>query len=109
MKPDMLAPTVSMRYLPTVPLEFARPLGKREDFESKRSRADSQALAHRTTTFARTWISFRVSRSTYETPAASPSAVVRISRHMASVRISRFPVAFAGGGSTVGEEKLDRK
>src|SRR5438093_9359701 len=45
MYPRTVKPVESVRYLPAVPLAFARPLGKREDFELSSSRADSHALA----------------------------------------------------------------
>src|SRR2546425_3500223 len=105
--PPTLTPTVSIRYLPTRPLEFARPFGKRLDREFRSSRADSHALAQRTTILAFACTSCRVLRSTYETPVALPSPSVSTSRHIASVRISRFPVLSAGGSSTVGDEKLE--
>ena len=57
MKPDTLAPVESVRYLPTAPLEFARPCGNLDDFELSRIRADSHALAASTTMRARTWLS----------------------------------------------------
>jgi hypothetical protein len=50
----MLEPTVSIRYLPTTPEEFARPFGWRGDFELSRRRADSHALAASTTVRQRT-------------------------------------------------------
>src|SRR5713226_553540 len=95
--PPTLTPTVSMRYLPTRPLEFARPFGKRPERELRRRRADSHALAQRITTLAFACTSCR----------ALPSPSVSTSRHIASVRISRFPVLSAGGSSTVGEEKFE--
>ena len=49
MKPLTLRPVVSVRYLPTTPLELPRPCGNFDDFELSRSRADSQALAASTT------------------------------------------------------------
>src|SRR5437762_2686518 len=54
------APTVSIKYLPTKPEEFARPFGCRGLLELSSSRADSQALAASTTTLPRTWTSLRV-------------------------------------------------
>src|SRR6185436_9736079 len=105
--PPTLTPTVSIRYFPTRPLELARPLGKRVEREFSRMRADSHALAHKTTIFARASTSCRVLRSTYDTPVALPPSSVSTARHIASVRISRFPVFKAGGSSTVGDEKFD--
>ena len=49
MNPDTLVPVESVRYLPTDPLEFARPCGNFDDFELRRIRADSHALAATTT------------------------------------------------------------
>ena len=60
---DMLNPTVSIRYRPTLPDEFARPCGCRDDFELSSSRVDSQQLAARTTVRQRTWRSLPVSLS----------------------------------------------
>ena len=54
------APTVSIRYLPTSPVELASPFGNSLLFELSRMRAVSQALAASTTTFPRACISFRV-------------------------------------------------
>src|SRR5207247_7708189 len=44
MEPETERPVESVKYRPTTPLEFARPLGKRGDFELRSMRADSQAL-----------------------------------------------------------------
>ena len=44
MKPATSVPVVSVRYFPTVPLEFASPFGKSEDLELSRSRAVSSLL-----------------------------------------------------------------
>ncbi len=57
MKPWTLSPVESVRYRPTVPLEFASPSGNDADFELRSRRADSQQLADSTTTRARTWCS----------------------------------------------------
>lgn len=63
MNPAMSVPVVSVRYLPTMPLELARPLGKRDERELSSNRADSQALAARTTTRARRSVSCPVALS----------------------------------------------
>ena len=42
MNPTTLVPVVSVRYLPTAPLELASPCGNFDDFEFSRIRADSQ-------------------------------------------------------------------
>jgi hypothetical protein len=47
--PSTVAPTVSIRYLPTMPLPLASPWGWRRLFEFSRMRADSQAPAASTT------------------------------------------------------------
>ena len=47
-----------IRCLPSIPLEFARPSGKRFDFELKSRRGVSAPLAHNTTAFAFCLISF---------------------------------------------------
>ena len=57
MKPCTLSPVVSVRYLPTLPLELPSPWGNLFDFELRRMRADSQALAASTTMRAWTWFS----------------------------------------------------
>jgi hypothetical protein len=50
--PHPSLPTESVKYLPTVPEEFAIPSGNKLDFEFKSRRADSHALAATTTAFA---------------------------------------------------------
>src|SRR5688572_20536058 len=100
-------PVVSVMYLPTVPLELARPCGKRDDFELRRIRADSKALAARTMTRARTAASSPVRVSTYDTPVAKPSRPTITSRTIALVRSVSLPVASAGAMRTSGLEKLD--
>ena len=57
MKPRTLEPVVSVRYLPTLPLELPSPCGNFDDFELSRMRADSHALAASTTMRACTWFS----------------------------------------------------
>src|SRR5439155_23184962 len=106
MKPDTDAPVVSVRYLPTVPLELARPLGKRLDFEFNNRRAVSQALAASTTMRARTCSSAPVRLLTYETPVASPSGPTVTSRAIALVMSVSFPVCCAGAMSTSGLERF---
>jgi len=64
MKPARSVPVVSVRYLPTVPLELASPCGKSDDFEFNRIRDDSSALAARTTIRASTCLSVPVFLST---------------------------------------------
>src|SRR2546430_12904010 len=54
MNPPTSVPVVSVMYLPTVPLEFARPFGNWDDLELSSRREVSRALAARTTTLART-------------------------------------------------------
>ena len=44
---------LNIRYLPTTPLEFARPWGNCDDVELRSSRGVSAPLAHTTTAFAR--------------------------------------------------------
>src|SRR6266705_26585 len=72
MKPPTSVPVVSVMYLPTVPLAFARPFGNRDDVELSSRRAVSRALAARTTTFACT---------RWSVPAA------RIHEHLARHRV----------------------
>src|SRR6187551_2911392 len=88
-------PTVSMRYRPTTPEEFARPCGWRDDFEFRSSRADSHALAARTTVRHRTWRSTPVFLSTYDTAVTFPEASVMSSRAIALATTSTRPVAIA--------------
>src|SRR5205823_12180179 len=64
MNPPTSVPVVSVMYLPTVPLEFARPFGNRDDLELSSRREVSRALAARTTTLARTRRSAPVALST---------------------------------------------
>ena len=52
MNPETSEPVVSVRYLPSVPLELASPCGNMVDFEFIRMRVDSHALAASTTTRA---------------------------------------------------------
>src|SRR5687768_10163637 len=107
MNPDTLTPVVSVRYLPTTPLELARPSGNREDLELRRRRADSQALAASTTTRAFAFFSVPVVLSMYTTPVASPRSLAVISRAIASVRRVRRPVLSAGAIRTSVDEKFD--
>src|ERR1043166_233237 len=71
-KPPTSVPVVSVRYLPTVPLELARPFGNDADFEFSRRRDVSHALAARTTTRASTWCSLPSIELTYVTPLPLP-------------------------------------
>src|SRR5580700_5682640 len=107
MMPQPSLPTESVRYLPTAPEELARPLGNCEDFEFRSNRADSHALAARTTARAFTRFSVRVALSMYETPVALPSDPTKTSRAIAPVINVSLPVAIAGGISTWLELKFD--
>src|SRR5579884_212258 len=107
MWPETLAPVVSVRYLPTMPLEFARPFGNCDDLEFSNKRADSIALAASTTTLARTCSSAPELLSMYETPFASPSDPTVISRAIALVISASLPVSSAGAINTSGLEKFD--
>src|SRR2546421_4996554 len=90
MNPPTSVPVVSVMYLPTVPLAFARPFGNRDDVELSSRRAVSRALAARTTTLARTRASAPVVLSTYATPVARPLESTSTSRAIAFVtRVSR--------------------
>src|ERR1043166_8597338 len=71
-KPPTSVPVVSVRYLPTVPLELASPFGNDADFEFSRRRDVSHALAARTTTRASTWCSLPSIELTYVPPLALP-------------------------------------
>ena len=64
MKPRTLVPVESVRYLPTLPVELPSPCGNFDDFELRRMRADSHALAATTTIRAATWLSRPVALST---------------------------------------------
>ena len=92
--------TESMTYLPTSPVLFASP-SRRLFCEFKRIRTVSPELAARTTTLPRTLSSRPVVLSINSTPAALPSAFKSTSRACAFGRMSRFPVASAGGRWTV--------
>src|SRR4051812_24864775 len=106
MNPATSVPVVSVRYLPTVPLEFASPCGNLEDVEFSRMRADSQALAASTTIRAFTCLSSPVALSTYDTPVARPFGPTVTSRAIALVISVRLPVARAGASKTSGLEKF---
>src|SRR5581483_11735623 len=106
MWPLTLRPVESVRYLPTVPLELARPSGKRPDCEFNNSRADSHALAARTTILARTAYSRASAVFTYDTPVARPLESVVTSRAIALLMMRSLPVASAGGSKTDGDEKF---
>jgi hypothetical protein len=106
MKPETSVPVVSVMYLPAVPLEFASPCGKSDDFELSSRRADSSALAASTTIFPSTWRSSPEFLSTYDTPVARPSLPIVTSRAIALVISVSFPVASAGAISTSGLEKF---
>src|SRR5580704_4676844 len=105
--PSPPLPTESIKYLPTVPEEFARPSGNEGDLELSSSRADSQALAASTTARALMRFSERVALSMYETPCALPSGPTSTSRAIAPVINVSLPVAIAGGISTWLELKFD--
>src|SRR5215203_6158403 len=106
MWPPALAPVVSVMYLPTTPLELARPCGNCDDLELRSSRADSNALAASTTERDATWRSSPLVLSMYVTPVASPLLPTVTSRAIELVsRVSR-PVASAGAMSTSGLEKF---
>src|SRR3954451_15180521 len=105
--PSPPLPTESVKYLPSVPEEFARPSGKSADFEFSRSRVDSHALAATTTARALIRCSVRVALSMYETPVAFPSLPTRTSRAIAPVIRVSLPVAIAGGSRTWLELKLE--
>jgi len=106
MNPETSVPVVSVMYRPTTPVELARPFGNRADFELRSRRADSHALAARTTTRARTRASAPVVLSTYATPVARPLESTVTSRAMALVRRVSLPVASAGAISTFVDVKF---
>ena len=94
--PDNPKPTVSVRYLPTMPPEFPTPCGWRADFEFSSRRADSPELAERTTVRQRTWRSSPVALSMYDTAVTLPDASVTSSRAMALASTVTRPVSIAG-------------
>src|SRR4029079_169439 len=96
------APLPVIRYLPTTPLEFARPSGNFGDFESSKSRADSEPFADSTTAFA-FWKCSRLSASKYVAPVTRPFLSTGISRTYLYGRISQFPVATARGSTVAAE------
>src|SRR4029079_13600170 len=89
---DMLKPTVSIRYRPTLPDEFASPCGCRDDFEFRSKRADSHALAASTTVRQRTCFSLPLVLSMYDTAVTLPLASVTSSRAIALAMTWTFPV-----------------
>src|SRR5687767_11051228 len=99
------APVESCRYLPTMPLELARPLGCWADLELSSSLADSQALAARITILPSTWYSCKSVLSVYNTPVALPDLSVSTSRTMALSYSVTLPVLRAGFTRQVEEEK----
>src|ERR1700688_3893841 len=107
MCPQPSLPTESVRYFPTVPEEFARPSGNVVEREFSNRRADSQALAARTTARALARFSVSVFLSTYKTPSPLPSLPTTTARAMAPVIRVRWPVFIAGGSNTWLELKLD--
>src|SRR6476660_2629493 len=106
-RPRPKLPTLSIRFRPTMPELFAKPLGNDEERELSNKRADSQVLAPMTKARAWSCCSVLRTRSMYETLLACPCLSSRISRAMALVNIVSRPVAFAGGSSTWLELKLD--
>src|SRR5678816_1603566 len=106
MNPETPVPVVSVRYFPTVPLEFANPVGNCDDLEFNNSRAVSHALADSTTTRARTCSSAPVFLSMYETPVARPFGPTVTSRAIALVISVSLPVASAGAINTSPLEKF---
>src|SRR6185503_14318296 len=89
-------PPLNIRYLPTAPLELARPCGNRFDLEFNNSRGVSAPLAQTKTAFARWKISF-LSASKYLTPVARPLASVSTFLTYEFGRTSQRPVATAFG------------
>jgi len=106
MNPETPVPVVSVRYLPTVPLEFASPCGNFPDLEFNNSRAVSHALADSTTILARTCSSAPVFLLMYDTPVARPSDPSVTSRAIALVMSVSLPVCCAGAINTSGLEKF---
>src|ERR1700693_4570918 len=107
MYPETPLPVVSVRYLPTTPLELASPSGNFEDFELRSRRAVSHALAANTTTRALAWFSPPVFVSMYVTPFARPLSLMVTSRAIAWVTSVSLPVLSAGAIRTLVDEKLE--
>src|SRR3954453_7219600 len=107
MKPDTARPVESVRFFPSWLLEFDRPFGCRDDFELSISRADSHALAARTTAFERTVYSRPSAVFTYEKPVALPFSSGTTSRAISPVMIVSLPVFTAGGRNTDVDEKFE--
>ena len=100
------APVESFKYLPTTPLELAKPFGKRELFEFNNKRAVSPALAAKTTIFPFTVYSCIVPVWIYDTPVAKPVAgSVNTSRAIANGNMVKLPVAAEGLINTDDDEK----
>src|SRR5258705_10784564 len=107
MKPPTSVPVVSVRYLPTTPLELARPFGNCVDFELSIRRGGSHALAASTATLAFTCLSALVFVSMYVTPLASPRLFSVTSRAIALVTRVKRPVCSAGAINTFVDEKFE--
>src|SRR5690606_25779660 len=86
----------NMRYLPTLPLELARPWGNRLDADASSSRGVSAPLAARMNALAR-WACSRPSASQYSARVTRPAASVSSRWTVLSARISHRPVASARG------------
>ena len=89
-------PTVSVRYLPTMPPELPMPCGCVDDFELSSRRADSARAAESTTVRQRTWRSSPVVLSMYDTAVTLPDASVMSSRAIELASTVTRPVAIAG-------------
>jgi hypothetical protein len=87
---------LNIRFLPTMPLEFARPSGKRADSDSNNSRGVSAPFALSTTAFARCDC-IVPSSSQYSTSFARPLASVSMRATVQPVRSSQLPLASASG------------
>src|SRR6266702_2289763 len=96
-----LKATCSMRYRPSVPLEFASPCGNSRVRELKRIRMDSTMDAPRTTVFPYASYSSLLVVSTKETPRALPvEPSTKTLRTAAFVRSVKFFIFSSLGNST---------
>ena len=98
---------MNIRYLPTTPLEFARPFGKWLDADKRSSRGVSEPLQHSTTARARWNCSFLFS-SKYVAPVTRPFLSTSIRRTWLLGRTSHRPVASAIGMTVYSVDDLAR-
>ena len=108
--PPRLAPTVSMMYLPSSPLELAKPCGKRADLEFISPRTLSQAhihdagICHGAAGIAHLF--HRMARATGDEQLylAARAWIVETLRMRSNVAIAGYPRVYESGGELRFEE-----